>query len=113
MLLTDEKCVGDETFLCVRAQWLVILINAGFGLLIVITFGSSWFTEKGDLVKKYFRLCKKKLCCCFVDKQSDENLTQRRKLYVEMNIDAFDDNNATSGIDDVNRVGGGDEYHQL
>ena len=30
-----------------------------------------------------------------------------------MNIDAIDDNNATSGIDDVNRVGGGDEYHQL
>ena len=27
--------------------------------------------------------------------------------------DAFDDNNATSGIDDVNRVGGGDEYHQV
>ena len=116
MLLTDEKCVGDETFLCVRAQWLVILINAGFGLLIVITFGSSWFTEKGDLVKKYFRLCKKKLCCCFVDKQSDESVMQRRESYVEMKIDdAFNDGeNVTSGIGDVNRVGdGGDEYHQL
>ena len=116
MLLTDEKCVGDETFLCVRAQWLVILINAGFGLLIVITFGSSWFTEKGDLVKKYFRLCKKKLCCCFVDKQSDERAMQRRESYVEMkDDDAFDDENVTSGIGDVNRVGvgGGDEYHQL
>ena len=95
MLLTDEKCVGDETFLCVRAQWLVILINAGFGLLIVITFGSSWFTEKGDLVKKYFRLCKKKLCCCFVDKQSDECVTQHRESYVEMSGDGFDENNAT------------------
>ena len=38
---------------------------------------------------------------------------QRRESYVEMNIDAFDDNNATSGIDDINLVGGGDEYHQL
>ena len=54
-----------------------------------------------------------KLCCCFDDKRSDKNLTQHRESYVEMNIDAFDDNNATSGIDDVNRVGGGDEYHQL
>jgi len=30
-----------------------------------------------------------------------------------MNVDAFDDTNATSGIADANRVGGGDEYHQL
>ena len=75
-----------------------------------INFGSNLFTEKGDLVKKYCKLFKKKLFCCFDDKQSDENLTQRRELYVEMNID---DNNATSGIDDVNRVGGGDEYHQV
>ena len=78
-----------------------------------INFGSNLFTENGDLVKKYCKLFKKKLFCCFDDKRSDENLTQRRELYVEMNIDAFDDNNATSGIDDVNRVGGGDEYHQL
>ena len=78
-----------------------------------INFGSNLFTEKGDLVKKYCKLFKKKLCCCFDDKRSDENLTQHRESYVEMNIDAFDDNNATSGIDDVNRVGGGDEYHQL
>jgi hypothetical protein len=53
------------------------------------------------------------VCCCFDDKRSDENLTQHRESYVEMDIDAFDDNNATSGIDDVNRVGGGVEYHQL
>ena len=75
------------------------------------------FTEKGDLVKKYFRLCKMKLCCCFVDKQSDESVMQRRQSYVEMKIDdAFNDGeNVTSGIGDVNRVdgGGGDEYHQL
>ena len=38
---------------------------------------------------------------------------QRRELYVQINIDANDDTNATSGIDDVNRVSGGDEYHQL
>ena len=60
-------------------------------------------------------LFKKKLCCCFVDKQSDESAMQRRESYVEMNINAFDDENVTSGIGDVNRVvgGGGDEYHQL
>ena len=75
-----------------------------------INFGSNLFTEKGDLVKKYCKLFKKKLCCCFDDKRSDENLTQRRDLYVEMNID---DNNATSGIDDVNRVSCGDAYHQF
>ena len=113
MLLTDEKCVEDATFLCVGAQWLVILINAGCVLFLGINFGSSWFVEKGDLVNKYCKLFKKKLCCCFVDKQSDESVMQRRESYVEMNIDAFDDNNATSGIDDVNRVSGGDEYHQL
>ena len=78
-----------------------------------INFGSSWFVEKCDLVSKYFRLCKKKLCCCFVDKRSDESAMQRRESYVEMNVDAVDDTNATSGIDDVNHVGGGDEYHQL
>ena len=53
--------------------------------------------------------------CCFVDKQSDKSAMQRRESYVEMNVDdAFDDENVTSGIGDVNRVGGGgDEYHQL
>ena len=56
---------------------------------------------------------KLELYCCFVDKQSDKSAMQRRDSYVEMNVDAFDDTNATSGIDDVNRVGGGDEYHQL
>ena len=115
MLLTDGKCVEDETVLCIGAQWLVILINAGCVLFLGINFGSSWFVEKGDLVNKYFRLCKKKLCCCFVDKQSDESAMQRRESYVEMkDDDAFDDENVTSGIGDVNRVGdGGDEYHQL
>ena len=59
-----------------------------------------------------------KLCCCFVDKQSDESVMQRRESYVEMKIDddAFNDGeNVTSGIGDVNRGvgGGGDEYHQL
>ena len=38
---------------------------------------------------------------------------QRRESYVEMNVNAYDDTNATSGIDDVNRGSGGDEYHQL
>ena len=113
MLLTDEKCVEDEAFVCVGAQWLVILINASYVLFLGINFGSSWFVEKGDLVKKYFRLCKMKLCCCFVEKQRDESAMQRRESYVEMNVDAFDDTNATSGIDDVNRGSGGDEYHQL
>ena len=79
MLLTDEKCVEEETFLCIGAEWLVILINAGCVLFLGINFGSSWFVEKGDLVNKYFRLCKKKLCCCFVDKQSDESVMQRRE----------------------------------
>ena len=78
-----------------------------------INFGSNLFTEKGDLVKKYFRLCKMKLCFCFVDKQMDESAMQHRELYVEMNIDAIVDANATIDIDDVNRVGGGDEYHQV
>ena len=38
---------------------------------------------------------------------------QHRELDIEMSIDAFDENNDTSGIDDVNRASGGDEYHQL
>ena len=39
---------------------------------------------------------------------------QRRESYVvEMNINAYDDTNATSDIDDVNRVSGGDAYHQV
>ena len=113
MLLTDEKCVGDETFLCVRAQWLVILINAGCVLFLGINFGSCWFTKKVDLVNKYCKLFKKKLCCCFVDKQSDKHVMQHRELYVEMSIDAFVENNDSSGIDDVNCASGGDEYHQL
>ena len=33
---------------------------------------------------------------------------QRRESYVEMNIDAFDDNNATIGIGDLKCVVGGD-----
>ena len=87
MLLSDEKCVDDEVILCVLAQWLVILINAGCVLFLGINFGSNWFTEKRDLVKKYFRVCKMKICCCFVDKQSDESVMQRRQSYVEMKID--------------------------
>ena len=114
MLLTDEKCVEDETLLCIGAQWLVILINAGCVLFLGINFGSSWFVEKGDLVNKYCKLFKKKLCCCFVDNRSDESMIQHRESYVEMNVDdAFDNENVTSGIDDVNRIGGGDEYQQL
>ena len=38
---------------------------------------------------------------------------QHREQFVEMNIDAIVDANATIDIDDVNCVGGGDEYHQL
>ena len=56
---------------------------------------------------------KLELYCCFVDKQSDKSAMQHRESYVEMNIDAIVDANATIDIDDVNRVGGGDEYHQL
>ena len=43
----------------------------------------------------------------------DESVMQRRESYVEMNVDAVYGDNATSGIDDVNRVSSGDEYHQL
>ena len=56
---------------------------------------------------------KLELCCSFVDKQSDKNAMQHIESFVEMNIDAIVDANATIGIDDVNRVSGGDEYHQL
>ena len=113
MLLSDEKCVDDEVILCVLAQWLVILINAGCVLFLGVNFGSSWFVEKGDLVNKYCKLFKMKLCCCFVDKRSDESAMQRRESYVEMNVDAYDDTNATIDIDDADRVDGVDEYHQL
>ena len=51
--------------------------------------------------------------CCFVDKRSDKSAMQHRKQFVEMNIDAIVDANATIDIDDVNRVNGVDEYHQL
>jgi hypothetical protein len=114
MLLSDEKCVDNEEMLCVSAQWLVILINAGCVLFLGINFGSNWFTEKRDLVKKYFRVCKMKICCGFVDNGNDESAIQRRESYVEMNDDVFDDENVTSGIgNNVNHVGGDDGYHQL
>ena len=113
MLLTDEKCVEDETLLCIGAQWLVILLNAGCVLFLGLNFGSSWVVEKGNLINKYLRLCKIKLCCCFVDNRSDESAMQHRESYIEMNVDAFDDDKGTSGIDDVNGVGGVDEYQQL
>ena len=54
---------------------------------------------------------KLKLYCCFVDKQSDKSAMQHRESYVEMNIYAIVDANAT--IDDVNRDNGVNEYHQL
>ena len=54
-----------------------------------------------------------KLYCCFVDNRSDKSAMQRRESYVEMNINAYDDTNATIDIDDADRVSGGDEYHQL
>ena len=38
---------------------------------------------------------------------------QHRESFVEMNIDAIVDANATIDIDDVNRDNGADEYHQL
>ena len=38
---------------------------------------------------------------------------QGRESFVEMNIDAIVDANATIDIDDVNRDNGVDEYHQL
>ena len=38
---------------------------------------------------------------------------QCRELYVEIDIDAYDDTNATINIDDADRVSSGDEYHQL
>ena len=91
------------------------MINAGCVLFLGINFGSCWFTKKVDLVNKYCKLFKKKLCCCFVDNRRDESVMQRRESYVEMKVDddAFNDGeNVTSGIGDVNRVGG-DEYHQL
>ena len=69
--------------------------------------------NKDNLVRKHWKLFKLKLCCCFVNKQSDESAMQGRESYVEMNINANDDTNGTSGIDDVNCVDGVDEYHQL
>ena len=50
--------------------------------------------------------------CCFVDKQSDKSAMQHRESFVEMNIDAIVDANATIGIDDVNRVDGTHPHHQ-
>ena len=84
MLLSDEKCVDDEVILCVLAQWLVILINAGCVLFLGINFGSNRFSEKRDLVKKYFRVCRMKSCCCFVDNGNDESAMARTESYVEM-----------------------------
>ena len=69
--------------------------------------------NKDNLIIKYWKLCKLELYCCFVDKQSDKSAMQHREYFVEMNIDAIVDANATIGIDDVNRVDGVDEYHQL
>ena len=110
MLLSDDKCVEDEEFVCVATQWLVILINAGCVLFLGINFGSNWFSEKRDLVKKYFRVCRMKSCCCFVDNGNDESAMARTELYVEMNDD---DDDSTSGIGNVNHIGGDDKYHQL
>ena len=62
---------------------------------------------------KYWKLFKLELYCCFVDKESDKSAMQHREQFVEMNIDAIVDANATIDIDDVNRVDGVDEYHQL
>ena len=84
MLLSDEKCVDDEEILCVLAQWLVILINAGCVLFLGINFGSNRFSKKRDLVKKYFRVCRMKSCCCFVDNGNDESAMARTESYVEM-----------------------------
>ena len=113
MLLTDEKCVENNILLCLVAQWLVILINAGCVLFLGINFGSSWFTEKGDLVNKYCKLFKMKMCCCFVDKRSDGSAMQHRESLVEINVDSSDFDNVTSGIGDVTCVDGGNAYHQL
>ena len=66
-----------------------------------------------NLIIKYWKLFKLELYCCFVDKQSDKSAMQHRESFVEMNIDGFDDTNAGSDFDDADRVGGGDEYHQL
>ena len=38
---------------------------------------------------------------------------QHRESYVEMNDDGFDDDDFTSGIGNVNHIGGDDECHQL
>ena len=48
------------------------------------------------------------LYCCFVDKQSDKSAMQHRESFVEINIDAFVDANATIDIDDINCVNGVD-----
>ena len=37
-----------------------------------------------DLVKKYFRVCRMKSCCCFVDNGNDESAMARTESYVEM-----------------------------
>ena len=75
--------------------------------------GSNCFSEKRDLVKKYFRVCRMKSCCCFVDNGNDESAMARTESYVEMYDDGFDDDDSTSGIGNVNHIGGDDECHQL
>ena len=109
MFLSDEKCVEDEEFLCVVGQWVVILINVGCVLALVINYSQSWFSEKGDLIKKYYRLCKTHLCCCIGAKGS-RGVIQHRQSYVEMDL-SEDPDAVTSGIGNVNV--GSDEYHQL
>ena len=77
MLLSDEKCVDNQEWLCVIAQWLVILINAGCILFLGINFSQNWFAEKQDMIGKLVRKCN---CCC---KDKEGNL-QRRGSDFEM-----------------------------
>ena len=108
MFLSDEQCVEDKEVLCVVGQWVVILINIGCVLALGINYSQSWFAEKGDLIKKYCRLCKACLCCC-TEAKGSRGLIQHRQSFVEMNVE--DLGTVGSGIGNV--TVDSDEYHRL
>ena len=107
MLLSDEKCVDDEEFLCVLAQWLVIFINAACVLFFGIHFSQNWFAEKRDMFGKLVRKCN---CCC----KDEEGKSQRRESYFEMQ-QSFDEGDGGDvglfGDDALEQHDG--EYHQF
>ena len=92
-------------FICIYwKSWATNIISIVCCCRIVIFYSIvtsiSWcsFSKNGDAFLDRM-LFKKKLWCCFVEKQSDKSVMQHRELDIEMSIDAFDENNDTSGID--------------